>query len=122
MDGPLDVLVEENVRRQVGNVVRSEVMRGAWEAGKEGPFRPCYLSCLVVEDDVGSGEPQAMMKVRDESLGGGAAALVFSVGTFTAHVHARGACPCMCSSSLWLSHSCAFAAMSHNQTRRLLED
>ena len=76
----------------------------------------------VVEDDVGSGEPQSMMKVRDESLGGGAAALVFSVGTFTAHVHARGACPCMCSSSLWLSHSCAFAAMSHNPIRRLLED
>ena len=40
-------------------------------------------SCLVVEDDVGSGEPQSMMKVRDESLGGGAAELVFSVGTFT---------------------------------------
>ena len=47
------------------------------------------MSCLVVEDDVWSGEPQSMMKVRDESLGGGAAALVFSVGTFTAHVHAR---------------------------------
>ena len=43
MDAPLDLLVEENVRRQVGNVVRSEVMRGAWEAGKEGE---CLFLCL----------------------------------------------------------------------------
>lgn len=35
MDAALDVLVEENVRVQVGNVVRSPTMQSAWEAGKD---------------------------------------------------------------------------------------